>query len=452
MHLSLSVSKSKLPLYLSYFGDGVSLALIQAFLPLYVYADLGETRLRVVALLLALPALGTFVASHLWGAVADRTGRLRPWLLVGLAGHILVLASLMVLHSAASVLAVAVVSSLLFAAIGPTLKTWVTLGSTQSVGQALSDVLRFQSWGWFAGSLGTGFLLDRAGLSLPVVALLAMLPALAALAASLAWLPDVRKPTSSAAHPPRVGGEKAPAPLLETLEDLYRARHLWPLFLTILAAVLANESFFAVLGVYFTQVVAGSRELMGFSLALATLLGALLYPLAGRFVDRHGPEKVLTAAAATYLAVYLAIALVRNPYVVAVAFGVPLYPVLITAAASVMTQRSLLAQRGGGLGIVDGLFALGLAGGSLLGGVLGDALGLSAVPWASSMLAALAVGGSLWVRLAAASSAAVPPAPGAATGDCGAEHSRFTGSAAAAEIRPLAGIAGSEAKESPVER
>jgi len=63
--------------------EGLSLTLIQGFLPLYVRQSLGETHFLAVGAVVAVPALGTFIASNFWGGLSDVNGRLRPFILVG---------------------------------------------------------------------------------------------------------------------------------------------------------------------------------------------------------------------------------------------------------------------------------------------------------------------------------------------------------------------------------
>src|SRR5213593_1764522 len=68
--------------------EGLSLTLVQGYLPLYVRRALGETHFLTVGAVVAVPALGTFLASNFWGGLSDVSGRLKPFILVGLVGHI----------------------------------------------------------------------------------------------------------------------------------------------------------------------------------------------------------------------------------------------------------------------------------------------------------------------------------------------------------------------------
>src|SRR5678816_3040606 len=67
--------------------EGLSLTLLQGYLPLYVRRTLSHTTYLTVGAVIAIPALGTFLASNFWGGLSDVSGRLKPFILVGLVGY-----------------------------------------------------------------------------------------------------------------------------------------------------------------------------------------------------------------------------------------------------------------------------------------------------------------------------------------------------------------------------
>lgn len=402
------------PLYAASLTDGLGAALIMAYLPLYVYQSLGETRLRVISLLFALPSAVVFVANHVWGARADQKGRLKGILLVGLMGYGALLAALSALDNAWIIIATVTVGAAFYAAVAPTMKTWVTLGGgtiggpvaavnasvgnsppTQkaafAVGEAVGDVLRFQAWGWFVGGLLTGYLLDRFGVSMPVLLVAGALWSFGVALWVSRALPDVTKPPSATgAAAASAGGaiRAAGRELARTVSTVYGRRELLLLLVTIFLLAMANETFFSVSAIYFTQFLGGSTTLYGLSLGFTTLLGALIYGPIGRFVDRYGSSRGLVVAFGGYAACYLAIALIPSPGVVALAFALPVFPLLVVAATAAVSQLTRAEDRGGGLGSMDAMFALAVLGGSLGGGAIGDAFGLRFVPVLSALLVA----------------------------------------------------------------
>src|SRR6266850_7511938 len=141
--------------------EGLSLTLVQGFLPLYVRESLGETRFLAVGAVVAVPALGTFVASNFWGGLSDVSGRLKPFILIGLVGYVAALAGYPLFRSASLLLVWAGFASLLYGTLAPSLKTYVTLARPDRREHALAYLLMSQSVGWFLGSLGGSRLLDR---------------------------------------------------------------------------------------------------------------------------------------------------------------------------------------------------------------------------------------------------------------------------------------------------
>src|SRR5882762_10895734 len=83
----------------SAFLEGLSLTLVQGYLPLYVRSSFTETTYLTVGAVIAIPALGTFIASNFWGGLSDVSGRLKPFILIGLAGYAMALVGYPLLHS-----------------------------------------------------------------------------------------------------------------------------------------------------------------------------------------------------------------------------------------------------------------------------------------------------------------------------------------------------------------
>src|SRR5258705_11050470 len=83
----------------SAFLEGLSLTLVQGYLPLYVRNSFTETTYLTVGAVIAIPPLGTFIPSNFWGGLSDVSGRLKPFILIDLAGYARALAGYPLLHS-----------------------------------------------------------------------------------------------------------------------------------------------------------------------------------------------------------------------------------------------------------------------------------------------------------------------------------------------------------------
>ena len=146
---------------LSAFLEGIALTLIQGYLPLYVRESLGETRLLTVGLVVVVPAIGTMIASNFWGGLSDVSGRLKPLILVGIAGYAVALAGVPLFIKGSSVLLFVGAASLLYGCLAPLLKAYATLHRPEQPQHALAWVLMAQSAGWMVGSFEGGRLMEN---------------------------------------------------------------------------------------------------------------------------------------------------------------------------------------------------------------------------------------------------------------------------------------------------
>ncbi|HKW50505.1 MAG TPA: MFS transporter, partial [Candidatus Eisenbacteria bacterium] len=125
--------------------EGLSLTLIQGYLPLYVRRALEGSSYVTVALLVAVPALGTMVASNFWGGLSDVTGRLKPMILVGVFGYAAAAGLIPAFHQGFGIMAYVGAASLCYGTLAPSLKTYVTLWRTERKEQSIAYVLMAQS-------------------------------------------------------------------------------------------------------------------------------------------------------------------------------------------------------------------------------------------------------------------------------------------------------------------
>src|SRR2546426_10430434 len=141
--------------------EGLSLTLVQGYLPLYVRRALGETHFLAVGAVVAVPALGIFIASNFWGGLSDVSGRLKPFILIGLLGYLAALAGYPLFRHGASLLLWAGAAPLLYWTLAPSLKTYVTLTQPGRSEHALAYLLMSQSIGWFLVSVGCSRLMEH---------------------------------------------------------------------------------------------------------------------------------------------------------------------------------------------------------------------------------------------------------------------------------------------------
>lgn len=420
--------------------EGTAGVAVYAYGPVFMRQALGEPRLAVITLALALASLATFVMAGRWGRWGDLTGRPARLVAAGLTGGAGALALLPVVPSSPAFAALMVATTAFLAAVMPLSVAWLTLRHPDRPGEAAARLYRARSVGWAAGSFGSGWLAEAAGmagvrLSFLLCAGLALLaavvvglvaagprtpPALAASAAALDPAGTARAASRSGrftrGRTQPDGPEEAGPPNLHNLPDPpastatpapgpavplpspaspggVEGRPIWryPAVVAIAAAVLftasGNEAFFAVFGPYLTEYLDGSSGQVGWALGLASTLGILIMAPVGRLADRWGPRRVFTLGIAGYVAMYALITAFRTPLATVAAFALPLYPLTATGATGVISRTIPPARRGEGVGIYEGSAALAASLGSVAGGLVADLAGLASVPVVSLALA-----------------------------------------------------------------
>jgi len=369
----------------SAFLEGLSLTLVQGYLPLFKRRSFTETTYLTVGAVIAIPALGTFIASNFWGGLSDVSGRLKPFILIGLAGYALALAGYPLLHNSLGIFLWAGAISLFYGTLSPTLKTYVTLAKPGWREHALAYLLMCQSIGWFAGSVGGSRLMEHGvgvGFRLALGVAAALLAAQTLLVAF--FLRDQSRPPIARQARPWLAG------VAEDLKSLYENPKLLGLCATVFFLVTGNYMTWGFFTVYFVEHLHASVHTLGIALGASALLGILLMPAVGPLIRRLGGHVTLAIGTTLYLVMYLGMAVSKNPIAAAALFALPLYGTINVSANVLASQYSAQAQRGGGLGVLSGTYALATIVGPLLGGGLADRFGLGVIPWSSLSFAVVA--------------------------------------------------------------
>lgn len=353
---------------LAFFLQGWSGMVVMINLP-FCLLPLGT---HAVALVFALPALASFAGNAAWGARFDRIGRVRPLLFAGLLSHALLHAGLLAPLPTAALFALLFLAPLGGSAITPALTAHVSLVCRGGTGGSLARLFLMESVGW-----GVGCVVGMIYGALPARG---ALHALAATGLSLSCL-SLAAAALFREAPPDPG--RAPAAGPGALEALRRATgdpELFRFALVTLAIIVANSIFFSMSSLYYENHLKGPRALYSMSMAGASILGAISYPLFGRLCDRLGGGALLRLALFLYFATYLAMALFPTPLVVACVYAIPLYPAVRVASNHVGAGRSGAAERGAAMGAVNGLHPLAALAAPLLGGAAVATVGLGALP------------------------------------------------------------------------
>ena len=361
----------------SAFLEGLSLTLIQGYLPLYLRQVLAEPHYVTLALVVSIPAVGTIIASNFWGGLSDVSGRLKPMILVGLFGYVAVLAGIPLLGQGLGILTLVGAASLLYGTLAPSLKTFVTLTAPNRKEQALAFTLMAQSIGWLTGSVGGGWLLEG-GIGPGLRTALAICAALMALHLLVCFvrLRDIRRePLERRDHKSwidRLGND---------LASLYENPRLLGLSVLSVLFVAGNYVMWGFFSVYMVERLGASMTVLRYMLGASSLLGIISFLYVGPLIRRFGGRPVLAVGLTLYMAMYVGMAVGHDPVLVGAFYALPLYSSVNVSANTLASEYSTEGQRGGGLGVLQGAYALATVVGPVAGGIMADRVGLGAIPW-----------------------------------------------------------------------
>ncbi|HET7498097.1 MAG TPA: MFS transporter [Candidatus Eisenbacteria bacterium] len=359
------------------FLEGFAVTLIQGFLPLYLRQSLGERSFAVLSLVLAIPALGTAVASNFWGGLSDVTGRMKPIILVGAAGYVIALLGIPAVRHGLGVVAWIGLASLLYGTLAPTAKAYATLVLPERREQGITYVLLAYSSGWLAGSFGGGGLVEG-GLGPGLRAAMWTCAGLTGLNALLAsrFLPDMHRPRAPA--PERRGWA---AGVAADLAALYGNPRLFQLCVIAFFCVAGNYLMWGFFTVFLVERLHASLHVVRYALAISSVLGVAGLPFIPPLVRRFGGARMLAVGITLYLLMYSAMGVTRDPIVAAILYAAPLYGLVHVSANTLAAEVASVSQRGGGLGVLQGAYSIATIVGPLTGGLIADRKGLASIPW-----------------------------------------------------------------------
>lgn len=380
---------------LSAFLEGLALTLIQGFLPLYIRRSLGEPQFVTVGLVVAVPALGTVAASNFWGGLSDVSGRLKPMILVGLTGYAVALVGVVFLKQGIAILACVGLASLFYGTLAPTLKAYMTLARPHRPENAIAAILMAQSVGWLAGSYGAGGLLEG-GLASGMRTALGVTGGLLvaqALIVAIGLRDLKRAPAAAAVAPPPVARRRRGwfEGVIADLMAIYENPRLLRLCALAFFFVAGNYLMWGFFTVYLVEHLGAPMRTVKYALAASSVLGIASFVWVGPLVRRFGARAVLATGVTLYAVMYVGFATTTDVRLVSLLYALPLYSLVNVSANALAAEYSSAAQRGGGLGVLNGTYAMASVAGPITGGLLADRVGLGAVPWASFGFLVLAI-------------------------------------------------------------
>jgi len=188
--------------------------------------------------------------------------------------------------------------------------------------------------------------------------------------------------------------------LAQDLASLYENPRLLSLCFLAFLFVSGNYAAWGFFSVYmFERLGAGIRTIR-YALAASSVLGVASFLYVGPLIRRFGGQLVLAVGVTLYVGMYMGMALTRDPAVFGAFYALPLFSLVNVSANALASEYSMAAQRGGGLGVLSGTYALATIVGPVTAGLLADRFGLGAIPWLSFafLLSSVPIA---WVQVAA---------------------------------------------------
>ncbi len=139
--------------------------------------------------------------------------------------------------------------------------------------------------------------------------------------------------------------------------------------------IIASAAFNSFFTIYLVNDLGGSKLIAGLAASGTTLLGAVAYRTVGPLNDTAGRKPVFLAGALGYVGYFLAIYFVKNVYLVAGLWVIPIYPLIQSSTAALVSDYTSAVDRGKGLGLLEAAISLGGGVGPLIGGLIADATG-----------------------------------------------------------------------------
>ncbi len=337
------------------------IGIIWAFLPIHM-RSLGASYL-LIALVSLIPAIETIGLSPAWGGLLDKTGRGNKILLFSLLAQGIGFSVFPFLQSPEEFVLVVSLMGLFSSSFIPVYGAMATLSSRQ-YGRAIGGFWTTALVGYATATLIGGILYQyESSNSLFLLgAIYGYLGTLVVLFASKDALTVKRSLDTSRGY-----------------WGLLKQRNIAILCLLSITVLISTSAFNSFFTVYLVDVLNGSRLTAGLAATGTTVAGVFAYRLVGPLNDRIGRKPVFMLGAAGYAVYFTIIYFVTNVAVVTILWILPIYPLIQSAAAALMSDYTSAADRGKGLGLLESAISLGGGLGPLTGGLIADAAQLQAV-------------------------------------------------------------------------
>jgi MFS family permease len=352
------------------------IGIIWAFLPIHL-RSLGASYL-LIALVSLIPAIETIGLSPMWGGILDKTGRGNWILLISLLAQGVGFTIFPFLKSPEEFVLVVSLMGLFSSSFIPVYGAMATLSNRQ-YGRAIGGFWTTALLGYATATLIGGILYQYESVNALFV--------LGAIYGYVSILVVLFAPKNALTM-------KKSLDISKGIWGLLKQRNIAILCLLSITVLVSTSAFNSFFTLYLVDVLNGSKLTAGLAATGTTVLGVFAYRLVGPLNDKVGRKPVFMLGAAGYAAYFTILYFVTNVVVVTVLWILPIYPLVQSAAAALMSDYTSAADRGKGLGLLESAISLGGGLGPLAGGLIADAAQLQAVIVFSLVIALFSVASS----------------------------------------------------------
>jgi MFS family permease len=352
------------------------IGIIWAFLPIHL-RSLGASYL-LIALVSLIPAIETIGLSPMWGGILDKTGRGNRILLISLLAQGVGFTIFPFLKSPEGFVLVVSLMGLFSSSFIPVYGAMATLSNRQ-YGRAIGGFWTTALLGYATATFIGGILYQYESVNALFV--------LGAIYGYVSILVVLFAPKNALTV-------KKSLDISKGYWGLLRQRNIAILCLLSITVLVSTSAFNSFFTLYLVDVLNGSKLTAGLAATGTTVLGVFAYRLVGPLNDKVGRKPVFMLGAAGYAAYFTILYFVTNVVVVTVLWILPIYPLVQSAAAALMSDYTSAADRGKGLGLLESAISLGGGLGPLAGGLIADAAQLQTVIVFSLVIALVSVASS----------------------------------------------------------
>ncbi|MBW7874829.1 MAG: MFS transporter [Candidatus Cloacimonetes bacterium] len=333
---------------LAWFWLGLNYCVFMIFVPLSFPQD--DNALKSVSWFIGIPAVFAILGQNYFGYICLKKDRFRFLMVLSFVSFVILWVIKAMGVSNTWLYPYLAIHGFLVMAMIPSSKALITILFPEEKAQMIGRLYSFESIGIAISSVGIGLLLEKnAADPLAYQKLYGVMAIANIVFIPVYWLMFPKRMSHLKWD---ILSARAPGAILRIF-NTPGIRHLY----CYLVLVSCGSSFyFFYFGRYLKNILSGTETQVGLSMTLATLFGALSYPLYGKFMQVYGSYRGLLLCVISYVLCFLSLHFVTDPNLYLIIYALPLYPLMTVASNLFLANHTTEQDRGVGFGLLDTAF------------------------------------------------------------------------------------------------